>query len=377
MDGVGEAYSNASIQAILSANEEVLNSKVGTLLEKVKYGKSDTLGLDAIPEIVIKEGLSAFDRHLILLTEELAPEERLRLNPRAFSYPVICISDPTDRSAFLKKFLEELGDEQKESKFYDVISSKDAISNWERLGGGPGIITGPTSAITIVRERKVLFTVIVNYLTQHIFVACDKGIAVWKINAADYNIKDVDLSTILSEGQAIEFNIDRSNWTHDDGQNYVTFLGKHLYEQSFNDIGIPFTREDALIAREPGGATRVFYLSNLYKDRPVGFVLANGEKIIEWIHWLAPLMYYSHRPLRAFEISLDRPWTKGGVLMEPSPTYSIFEKEGDNHLLDIRQLLTHSNPSKYRSTILVTYAGNLWAIQMMKSYRQRELSLSF
>ena len=39
---------------------------------------------------------------------------------------------------------------------------------------------------------------------------------------------------------------------------------------------------------KPGGPSRILYLSNIQpKSHRLGFILANGEKISEWIHWLA------------------------------------------------------------------------------------------
>lgn len=131
----------------------------------------------------------------------------------------------------------------------------------------------------------------------------------------------------------------------------------------------------------PGGPSRPFYLSSLYNEEPpIGFVLANGEKIGEWIHWLSLTRFASMErdlrepALRMYEIHLERPWTRDGYLMSTSRAYSIFkEVDRGRVIISVERLRELDNPSKYRSTLLVAPASNSWAIQIVRQYGYRPL----
>ena len=71
MVGIEEAYCNAVIKALLLANYNLLEATIVDALQRTSvWGKGDTLGLDAIPEIAILECLKSFDQYAIMLTEE-------------------------------------------------------------------------------------------------------------------------------------------------------------------------------------------------------------------------------------------------------------------------------------------------------------------
>ena len=134
--------------------------------------------------------------------------------------------------------------------------------------------------------------------------------------------------------------------------------------------------------REPGGPSRVLYLSSLQpKDVPIGFILANGEKIGEWIHWLAFVRFSFFRGARAltlYEIYHGQPLTKDGVLMSTTPPYSLFQDNNDidgGMVIDVGQLARFPNPSLFRSTLLFTTIGNQWARRTMVEHRYREIIL--
>jgi hypothetical protein len=127
----------------------------------------------------------------------------------------------------------------------------------------------------------------------------------------------------------------------------------------------------------------VLYLSEFYKDcGPIGFVLANGEKIGEWVHWL-PFVKYSknshgEKALRIFEISIGRPWTKEAVLMSPAPPYSVFRhKRGEDLYFNISRLRDFDKPSHFRSMIVVTPHDNERIITTMKQNGYHEVGESF
>ena len=140
--------------------------------------------------------------------------------------------------------------------------------------------------------------------------------------------------------------------------------------------------DDFLHHTEPGGPARALYLSELQNGHsPVGFILANGEKIGEWIHWLAFAKYARNheggKALKVFEISIERPWTKDGILMSTSRPYSIFRGRDKDAYFDISQLRNFLTPSKFRSMIVVTPYDNDWIIFKMQQHNYREVSSSF
>jgi len=132
----------------------------------------------------------------------------------------------------------------------------------------------------------------------------------------------------------------------------------------------PNERERFLHYGKPGGPSRILYLSSLQpRSVPIGFILANGEKIGEWIHWLAFIQFArsqtdeSQPALTLYEIFQERPWTKEGVLMSTPPNYSVFREYGSRLYIDTSWLLRMPNPSRLRSTLIVAPFDNRWAIR--------------
>lgn len=167
---------------------------------------------------------------------------------------------------------------------------------------------------------------------------------------------------------------------------FVTFLGKEGYFNNLKDSMLMETEAElkaALHYDVPGGPLRILYLSSLQpKDKPLGFILANGEKIGEWIHWL-PYIRFGRVPgdlgepiLRLFEVFQERPHTKDkGILMSTSPAYSIFKDYGGESgmVIDVNRFLNYENPSKVRSTLIVTSGNNDWATRVVNEYGYREV----
>lgn len=166
MQGVEIGHCNAAIEAVTTANYTLLGMTVEDVLKTIKtYGKTDTLGLDARPEIDIVNIMSRHDDNSIVITEELGSRGELNLNytdnPRAL--PTLYISDPTDRSKSLKSFLEAAPD--KTAKVANVLKQENAVAAWENLAGSPASITGAFCALSCIRHAVPIFSVMVNYIT--------------------------------------------------------------------------------------------------------------------------------------------------------------------------------------------------------------------
>jgi len=384
MVGIDQAYANAAIRALLEANWQLQEATIGELLQKTSYGKGDTKGFDAIPEIVISEELKRFDPDIVFLTEEIGRQRKFSVPQEIELQPILYISDPTDRSSFLEKFLQGFVKENPsfiDLKFKEILRNEEIKERWENLASGPAVITGPTGSISGIKKGVPFFAVIVNYLTQDLFVACDWGKKRFNIEGiSQEDFKWITLEKIFAEGEEIIFDQER-NLDVEESKKFFTFIGKEGYEENLKEAKIFLNQPlDYLVYKEPGGPTRILYLSSLYEGE-VGFILSNGEKIIEWIHWL-PFISASNREnktLKIFEISFEKPWTKNGILMATTIAYSIFvysEKE-KRHLLNLVKLQDYPNPSQYRSCLLVTNEDNRWAIHTMRQRQYRELVFNF
>src|SRR5207244_1040891 len=134
-----------AINAVLQADLQLMNSTVGEALQRIPYGKKDTLGLDGIPESAIINSLHEFDRDALLITEEIGSAGRIAARPSSRAYPpTFYLSDPTDRSDQLKEFLE---DKDPAATIGEIMRDPELVATWEHKFGQPRSITGPMSAI--------------------------------------------------------------------------------------------------------------------------------------------------------------------------------------------------------------------------------------
>lgn len=396
MQGIEIAYCNVCIHALIGAWQALMENSATELLNRTRYGKrdtryskSDTLGLDAIPEIIINDRLLCFDRHSILVTEELdeTMKKRWPSSSDPVMQPLMFFSDPVDRSKQFKTFLEVISDQQRLTKIGDILLKKDAVKIWEELFEAPAVITGATSSITCVRKGSIVFSLIMNIITKTIFVATPIDVRQLKLpEFRNKNLEKIDLEHLGKYGSLLIFPPSRFTCSEPvDYKRFVTFLGKTGYRENFNDSMIFVQNPDEFLLKnhtEPGGPARILYLSELQKGFPtVGFIMANGEKIGEWIHWLGFVKYARNkkgdRALKVFEISIERPWTKEGILMSTSLPYSIFREDDKEAYFDISQLKNFVTPSKFRSMLVVTPYDNERIIYVMRQHDYRDVSGSF
>lgn len=381
MQGVEQAHCNAAIRAVLTANNTLQEATVEELLQTVSgtYGKKDTLGLDARPEIDIVQIMKTHDENCVVITEETGSHKKLSLPHEngASIMPTIYVSDPTDRSTPLKKFL--MGAKDKTMKLKEVLAQPDAVPSWEAQAGAPASITGACSAISCIRHSIPIFSVLANYITQELFVSCSAGNYMLKISVKSSLI---DLNYVKAKGEKLFFpSIDCAY--NDNAHRFVTFVGKEGYMENLQDSKLmPQARiEQMLHYKEPGGPSRILYLSCLQpKEVPIGFILANGEKVGEWIHWLPWIRFarnesdQSEPALKLFEIYRhDQIRIKDRVLMSTPPFYSIFKSKGEKMVMDIARFSDFDNPSRIRATLIACPSGNTWATGLIKQFGYRPI----
>lgn len=413
MQGREINFCNVQIQATVQAWKNSMRATVAEALLKRPYGKQDTLGLDAIPEIIAKRVLKSYSDEVIFVTEE-ADDKNRKIWPRdpdKAKQPLMMISDPLDRSKHFKSLLLDISTDdpsRNSSKIGDMLENDDIarelIKRWEEgmsvvdektglktekiiVGGKPAIITGPTISITSLFKGKIIASVIVNLITQHIFLAAPMGIYYMKLPSYlnEKTIKKIDLEFIVKNGKKLDMISSESvSSSPEDYMRFVTFLGKSGYKENFEasmiflkDVGDPY---GLLRHKEPGGPARILFLSELQrKFGPIGFIMANGEKIHEWFPWLPFVKYAKDKmgnpALKVFEVAIaDSANLKGGVLMSTSQAYSIFQIEKDEELyIDISFLRRLDQPSHFRSMLVVVPADNDTITHIMRSNGYREV----
>jgi len=403
MQGIEQKYCDVCINALVGAWRELMEATVGENIRKVpygksdtRYGKSDTLGLDAITEITIKRRLEEFDRHAILITEELDDQAHRRwpTDSDPIKQPLMFFSDPTDRSAQLEKFLRGIPKSDPIVKTGKLMLDCNPIEAWEKVletseaSESPATITGSVGAITCARKGEIVFSVILNYVSAIIYVATDIGVYWYQLKSfSDPKNEDITLAEIFKNGQTLHFPGTREfGYSPDDCKKFVTFLGSEVkigYFENIRDSKLFGDNFAELVHhRVPAGPPRPLYLSELQKGHgPVGFILANGEKIGEWMHWLSFVKYSRNKngdhALRAYEIAPERPWTKNGMLMSTSPAYSLFcDAEGKGYL-DLSRLRNFERPSQFRCMMVVVPYDNERIINIMEQHQCRDVTSSF
>lgn len=374
---------NQCIMGVTHARRTLMDSSCSELLRYVKYGKGDTLGLDAATEITISQILTErYDPEAILITEELnvQPDQVWATSQDPKHQPMMFFADPTDRSSPFKRLVERLSVQDPHAKLGDLLDNCDVNTIWETPNETPITITGPTSSLTCVDHGKVIFTVVLNLLTNVVVLACDIG--VFQMQLHKNAKKELTVEEITGHGKPLHFvEVGADGFTQDDCRRFVTFLGKSGYKENFNDSKLFVDgAESFLHHNQPPGPPRPLYLSELQKKKGqphVGFIMANGEKIGEWMPWLAFVKFAKNRTggraLRAFEVAIERPWTKEGVLMSTSEAYSLFAGE----YLNTGRLSGYERPSQFRCMLVVVPYDNERIINVLGQHTYREVTNSF
>ncbi len=382
MLGIEKAYGDVAIRALLHANYNLMNASVEDALRKsLRYGKNDTLGLDAIPEISIATQIKKFDQHAILVTEEQNdwPFSYNNATDDPRSFHTFFISDPTDRSKQFADFLTDV--KNKNECVIEVMQEPKSQERWENKFSAPVDITGPYTAITCIRRGIPIITVMINYLTQKMYMACSAGIFKIKVNCEKEQLKTLTTEYICEHGEHVKFSVPTPK--HQQMKRFVTFLGKEGYLENLLESQLMEKEEftQSIFYDQPGGPSRVLYLSGIQAEtEAIGFILANGEKIVEWIHWLTFVRFarnvndLSEPILQVYEIWHPQPHTKDGILMSTLPNYSIFRQvDNEQMVINVASFQQFSNPSKIRCSLLICINANHWAQQVAQRYGYRKI----
>ncbi len=389
MQRVHVDYCNAVIGIVLKSAQSLWNLTVSEAIQKsTQYGKADTFRLDAIPEIHMRNEYASYDQNVVFVTEETGAQasQPYYTSDNRSKFPITDVSDPFDRSNPTQEFLRNITDSDK--TLWELFADPETKVMWENNPklGAPAEITGSCIAVTRVLQGVPIFSVIVNFVTRQLIVACSAGI--YLLNLPE-DLEKVNLSYIRDQGVRVYFpDIDhRTN-----ASRFVTFMGKKGYKENFEDSDL-MTRVEAknnLHFDLPGGPLRPLYLSTIHPEhnRP-GFILSNGEKLGEWVHWLT-FLRYGKKPqddgeiaLKMHEIFGNRSNIKDGVLMSPTPPYSLFrslnEREGGRDpnifILDVGLFPRFPVPSRIRSTLVLAPSDNQWINNRLNYHGYRRIRL--
>ncbi|MEK6934872.1 MAG: hypothetical protein AABW46_03265 [Nanoarchaeota archaeon] len=362
MKGIEKDLLEMSVNSLRKAYEEISSLRCNFAAEIVGGGKADTYGLDAITEEVIKRGVDDYDANIVLVTEETGKMYSGEQGLEPTQTVLIC--DPTDKSIKMREFLQSIMKRDPGfSKKYVYEAFKENLSDWERDMGNP-TISGASGSITAIRDRRIVFNVMVNYITGEIFIADSTG-----TRKAD-NIKGYEENKI----KAVGFSSESRNT-----QKFAAYLGKEGYSENLKKCNLGLSEEDTI---DPWveGPLRILRLSSIDEEN-VSFILSNGEKICEWIGWLSwvkyardPLQSDEHA-LEAYRLFFENPRTKELVSVAPGPHYSIFTMEDSETRVNLDRMFQLSDPSHYRETILVTPKHNVGPISRVKSLGKHQLEL--
>ena len=295
-------------------------------------------------------------------------------------FKTMFISDPMDRSAILKNFIAS---HDGKKTLWEILGGLKAVKRWEETSGASAAISGATSAITCVRRGLPIFAVIVNYVTQQLFLSCAAGNYILGIPLKP---EKIDLRYILKHGAKLTFRKMDTAHHEKSMRRFVTFTGKSGYRENLEASRLmdPAELEANLYYSLPGGPSRMLYLSSFQPEAdPLGFILANGEKIGEWIHWLPFARFaklgddQSESAFRIFEMYASSAQIKDEVFMATPPAYSIFQPSAtaaDHRLvLDVQRVSSFINPSKIRATLIVVPSGNSLMTLLTRQYGHREI----
>ena len=362
MKGIESDLLKMSARALQSAYEQLSGTTCAFAIQSVGGGKADTCGLDSIPEEAIKQVVADYDSSVVLITEETGKmySGETGLEP----HQTVLICDPTDRSIKLKEFIEsciEQLQKNREKPIGEVLEKY--RDEWERQLG-PASISGASASITAIRDRRIVFNLMVNYVTGEMFVADSLGPRRLMIS-----------DDVLQPGTRILFSPNPPKLPM-----FATFLGKPGYDENLKQCALGLDTQKCR-DRWVGGPLRILQLSNVSPD-PVAFLLSNGEKVGEWIGWLAWVKYaiepaLGEYSLEAFRVFFESPLTRGLVSVAPGPHYSIFVVGEEEFRINLDRMFQLKDPSHYRETIFVVPRHDVPEIARIKSLGPYQERLGF
>jgi len=357
VQGVEIQYLGAAMSALADARVSLL-AQPPSAVAIPGSGKEDTKLFDSVAEQAIATRLQEFNSRCAVITEEKGViGEKMRGS--ILSY----IVDPFDRS---RPFVRAVGtalaslDPTKCKTIGDVIGS---------VGFTMAHLEAPFASITCIRDGDIIFNVMVNYTDGSLYVACQKFVGSGSIHdtptPADLFEKGKRLRFVPRSGQRLIC------FTGDPDKDKEPPVNEHSskYMQILHNLG--FSGFDRVKLSNPGGPARILYLTDLYTgEDPPSLILSNGEKVFEFLGWLAFAIY--SRDLAVFELYSEGFEARGNILQAPPPNYSAFVKDVESKkvILNIDRILDLDPPGHYRSALVVTNVHSTVACATMRAKKK-------
>lgn len=345
-----------AIKAMLEANHNLGRLSCSEALEHVPfYGKHDTRILDAVPEITIRRTLSDhLGEQLVLISEEVGIDSSLT---DAHNKLVVFL-DPVDGSEALSAFIRGHVADQR-VRLRDVFRDQSCRQLWDRRQECPGqrYIAGCASGLTAVKNGQVIFGLVLDLFRQELFLACRDGVFWGRVREVCHALPTVGHKMNL--WRRLTF---REPGT-DDWERFITYIRPADYRANLDIIRLTYSPQDEkeLAHADTPGPGRILTQSSL-SDSKASYLISNGEKISEWLGWLAFARYTKegNTPIfKVYEASCNRSLIRGNAVMAPSKHYSVFERgETGLSIINLGKLAWFSNPSQYRGTIFVIHRSN-------------------
>jgi len=277
-------------------------------------GKEDTLALDAVAEKAIINRLRKGD---IIVTEE---QGVLPSNAIFSSEETIYFIDPVDMSKQLDIFLRRCSKEG--MKVREALQLTYDFS-WDEFNS-------PVISLTAVQRGQVQANIMLNIPLGRMYVASEEEIYTYTINESSRREK---INMTESSFGILPTTSDLPNKPH---------YGARIKQLNLQNIARHV---------EPG-PHRILFLTDRYnQNQSVGGILSNGEKITEWIGWLA---YARQANMAVVEFYVKQGTEEKDQLATPHS--SIFTINGS---IDISALNKHEKPARYRSLLAVMPTQNL------------------
>jgi transcriptional regulator with XRE-family HTH domain len=349
MQGIETGYLGAAMRALKAARMSLLaQTPPASLLPGA--GKADAMLFDAVTEQAIAAQLRAFNSRCAIITEEVGA-----IGERRHAASISYVVDPFDRSRPFFRAVSELLRTEKCRTLGDVITD----SRFQMRS-----LLAPFGSITCIREGEIVFNAMLDYASGTVYVASKGFIGYGDIDACP------DPHSLAEKGTEVTF-------SPKPGPQYLCFTGdpdkdrdqtvneqSSKYEQILKALG--FEPSLHLGLTNPGGPARILYLSDVHEDtdNPT-FILSNGEKIFEFLGWLAFAVH--SQELAVYELYSSGFEARGLILQAPPPNYSAFLPTPTGFRLNLEKIIDLDPPGHYRGAIVVTHARSTVACALMRA----------
>ncbi len=329
-----------------------------------KDGK-DTRRFDVVAEQAIAVGTQDHPGHRQLLKQVYGNEGfiiteesgRIPKGERILRVSPVIVSDPVDRSSYLEDRIRKAQKEAREGGKRLATLGELFDAERARLGEERARLESCNGSVTLLKDQKFKYTVVLNYFTGEVFVASEDGVFSGNLPSAR-SLDDITRPVRFRDVENL---------------NIVFYNKPGKYEENRLGTHLRFFSLDESI-RSPGGPNRFTHLlEDAASISDIGVIAHNGEKIQESLPNIA-IAYFSQGALAAYKLFCDRAHKahRAGKRLTPVLKNSIYERGLIEHTgIDVVFLNNHEYPSEFRDTTVITPVSNDAAMTLMTGMVER------